>query len=224
MRRIVGPIMLLFLVLPTGGCGALGWFRGMGDFPGVAPSEYAFYDWWGTASQLYPFSPQQVKSSALQALGDLGFTIDKPPERSDSGEVLIEARTPDGRPTHVTVTPQNNLTNLRIKIGPVHLGDQMLSRDIFKRVSLNYGALPRVYTPMEPVLARRTNIPGVMPPQVQTLHIETLIGEGLRPGETRGTTGEEESAAVPPIGVAPVPPTMSPYFAPSPLFQFDMNP
>ena len=62
--------------------------------------------------------------------------------------IEIAAKTPDGRSCEITITPQNNLSNMRIKIGPVLVGDQMLSRDVFKRVAVNFGTIPRDYTPM----------------------------------------------------------------------------
>ena len=75
----------------------------------------------------------------------------------------MAAHTPDGRPATITFTPQNSMTNMRIMIGPVHIGDEMLSRDVFRRVGLNFGTLPRDYMPLEPVLARRINHPSGLP-------------------------------------------------------------
>ena len=42
----------------------------------------------------------------LEALGDLGFQVLEPPIHEDGGG-LIHARAPDGRPTQITITPQN---------------------------------------------------------------------------------------------------------------------
>jgi hypothetical protein len=190
MRRIVCLVMVILSGLLACGCGVPGWYRSVGHFPGVAPSDYAFYSFLGTSSQLFLFSPSQVASSALEAIGDLGFTVAKEPEICPDGAIEIAAQTPDGRSCQITITPQNNLSNMRIKVGPVCVGDQMLSRDVFKRVALNFGTLPRDYTPMEPALAR-INPTVEAPPPVPAPPGETLEGEGLRPGETRGVAGAE---------------------------------
>ena len=47
--------------------------RSAGHIPGVAPTDYAFYNFCGTSSQLYQFSPPEVEGSTIEALGDLGF-------------------------------------------------------------------------------------------------------------------------------------------------------
>jgi hypothetical protein len=219
MRRIVCLMLVMGSSLPIYGCGIPGWYRAVGHFPGVAPSDYAFYNFLGVSSQLYQFSPPQVASSAIQAIGDLGFTVVKGPKVCDDGVIEIAARTPDGRTCEITVTPQNNLSNMRIKIGPVLVGDQMLSRDVFKRVAVNFGTLPRDYTPIEPTLARRINAAVDNPPPIPPPPGETLIGEGLRPGETRGSAGPEEgqpgTIAVP--AISPLSPFMpNPYFVPTP--------
>jgi hypothetical protein len=191
MRRIALSALAVVSGLLTCGCDGPGWYRAVGHYPGVAPSDYAFYDFLGTSSQLYPFSGSQVETSAREALGDLGFKIAGPPEPCPDGGVILEARTPDGRSARVTVSPQNNLTNMRIKIGPVCVGDEMLSRDVFRRVALNLGTLPRDHTPLEPVLSRRINAPVGITPHLQPEAPETLEGEGLRPGDTRGTVPGE---------------------------------
>jgi hypothetical protein len=196
MRRIACLVVVCW-GLPLGGCGIPGWFRSVGHFPGVAPSDYAFYRYWATSSQLYQFPVPQVAMSAREALGDFGFKVVRPPRNCPDGTVFIDALTPDGRSAEVTITPQNNLTNMRIKIGPVCVGDEMLSRDVFKRVAVNFGTSPRNYTPLEPVLERRINHPPGMALQEGFPRYETLLGEGLRPGETRGTTGEEENQGGP---------------------------
>jgi hypothetical protein len=191
MRRIVCLMLVIGSSLPASGCGIPGWYRSVGHFPGVAPSDYAFYNFLGVSSQLYQFSPPQIASSAIQAIGDLGFTVEKGPKACPDGVIEIAAQTPDGRSCQITITPQNNLSNMRIKIGPVLVGDQMLSRDVFKRVAVNFGTLPRDYTPIEPTLGRRINSAVEMAPPIPPPPGETLIGEGLRPGETPGTVGPE---------------------------------
>src|SRR5580704_884552 len=101
-RKLMGRISLralaLAAIVAASGCGGLGWYRAAGDLPGVAPSDYAFYDFCGVSSQLYPASPAQIESSAIQALGDLGFRIEAPPAKLSPGESRIQAKTPDGRP------------------------------------------------------------------------------------------------------------------------------
>jgi hypothetical protein len=46
-----------------------------------------------------------VTSATLEAMGDLGFQIPKSPVHEDHGVNMIEARTPDGRPVKLTLTP-----------------------------------------------------------------------------------------------------------------------
>ena len=224
--RRIAFLLIVAAVLPAGGCGAIGWTRALGHFPGVAPTDYAFYDYFGTQSQLYQFSVPQVQGATLQALGDLGFKVAGPPKVTQEGEVAIEARTPDGRPAEISITPQNNLSNLRVKIGPVCVGDSSLSRDLFKRVALNFGTLPRSYTPLEPTLSKRQNHVLVNPDPYTSERYETLLGEGLRPGETRGTVEGEQNNPGSMIAPTPVMPlNASPYFAPSPFLQpFDNFP
>jgi hypothetical protein len=218
MRRIGTLVLLLFCGFSLGGCAPLGWYRSIGHFPGVAPSDYAFYTFFGTSSQLFQFTPPQVASSAMQAMGDLGFKLPDGPEPAPDGVLVIHAKTPDGRCADVTFTPQNNLTNMRIKIGPVCIGDQMLSHDVFKRVAINFGTLPRDYTPVERTLPHRSIPPPGLPPQVQSTVPDTLKGEGLRPGEQHYAAGSEEvqpgSVAVPGLNV-PGPGPYNPLLAPS---------
>jgi hypothetical protein len=219
MPRIVCLLLVIGSSLPIYGCGIPGWYRAIGHYPGVAPSDYAFYNFLGVSSQLYQFSPPQVASSAIQAIGDLGFTVVRGPVVCPDGVIEIVAQTPDGRSCKITITPQNNLSNMRIKIGPVLVGDQMLSRDVFKRVAVNFGTLPRDYTPIEPALARRINAAVENQPPIPPPPGETLIGEGLRPGETPGTVapegGQPGGVAIPAINpLSPFVPT--PYFGPTP--------
>ena len=75
----------------------------------------------------------------------------------------ILAKTPDGRPTKITISPQNALTNVKVEIGPVHLGDEELSRDLLRRISLNFGTLMRAYTPIDTTLPKRFNASRFVP-------------------------------------------------------------
>ena len=128
-----------------------------GHLPGVAPTDYAFYNFCDVASQLYPASPSQIESSTIEALGDLGFQLEEPPAHLPSGESTIIAKTPDGRPTKIKIPPQNSLTNVQVEIGPVHLGDEELSRDLLRRIALNFGTAMRAYTPIDTTLPKRIN-------------------------------------------------------------------
>jgi hypothetical protein len=192
MRR-VGPVIVLLVWLPAcTGCGALGFYQSLGHLPGISYSDYAFDSFCGTMSQLYQFSPPQIESSMMEALGDLGFTVAQPPALEPSGISLIDARTPDGRSARITIAPQNALTNVRVTIGPCHLGDYELSRDLLRRVAVNFGTGIRVYTPMETTLPRRFNPSRWDPSGSQRRRAESLEGEGLRPSAKRAeaTTGE----------------------------------
>ena len=121
----------------------------------------------------------------MEALRDMGFRDIGPGRPCRDESVALTMHTPDGRPATVTFSPQNAMTNMRINIGPVHIGDEMLSRDVFRRVALNFGTLPRDYLPLEPTLSRRINHPAIMPPPAGAEPPMTLEGEGFRPGEGR---------------------------------------
>ena len=82
----------------------------------------------------------------------------EPPADLPTGESTILAKTPDGRPAKITITPQNSLTNVKVEIGPIHIGDQELSRVLFRRISLNFGTAIRAYTPMDTVLPTKIDI------------------------------------------------------------------
>ena len=179
------------------GCGGLGWYRAAGDLPGVAPSDYAFYDFCGVSSQLYPASPSQIETSAVEALGDLGFRLEAPAARLPAGESTILAKTPDGRPAKITISPQNSLTNVKVEIGPIHLGDEELSRDFLRRIALNFGTTMRTYTPIDTTLPKRINPSRFMPEGKRTTLIE-LEGEGLRPNENRDKAAERGSCTTRP--------------------------
>ncbi len=208
MRWIVPLIVAVISLAPACGCGGLGWYRAAGHLPGVAATDYAYYDFCGTSSQLFQFPPRQVESGLMEGLGDLGFMVLGPPNYSPDGEALIHAKTPDGRPADLTVTPQNAMTNVRVSIGPIHIGDEALSHELLRRVALNLGTVMRAYTPVDTTLPRRTNVTHGLPPQT-TQHEppEVLVGEGLRPLESRDKPiGEEE----PLPGQEGVPPTTLP--------------
>jgi hypothetical protein len=185
MGRVYPLIMAVISLAPTCGCSGLGWYQAAGHLPGIARTDYAYYDFCGTSSQLFEFSPPQVESSLIEALGDLGFKVLEPPDRSPDGEAVIHAKTPDGRPANITVTPQNAMTNVRVRIGPIHIGDQELSHELLRRISLNFGAGMRAYTPIDTTVPRRFNVPRGLPPVVQSAPPQPLEGEGLRPNENR---------------------------------------
>jgi hypothetical protein len=191
MRRISSLFSAVVCVASASGCGGLGEYRAAGHLPGVATTDYAFYNFCDVASQLYPAAPAQIESSTIEALGDLGFKLEKPPAHAPSGESTIIAKTPDGRPTKIEVLPQNSLTNVKVAIGPVHIGDQELSRDLLRRISLNFGTVMRAYTPVDTIVPRRINASQFAPQAGRTGTIE-LEGEGLRPNEKRDKpTGED---------------------------------
>ena len=211
MHQKVPLVVIVVVGLLASGCGSLGWFRAIGDFPGVAPSDYAFYSFCGTSSQVFQFSLPQVQSAAIEALRDLGFKDLSPVKPCPDEGLAMKLRTPDGRPATITFTPQNTMTNMRIVIGPAHVGDQLLSRDVFRRVALNFGTLPRNYLPMEPILARRINPPTVLPSSLRGEPSETLKGDALRPGETRTAPGPEFVSPVTGTGSGVIPQPFDPY-------------
>jgi hypothetical protein len=196
-RRSMGRISCLFgavvCVASASGCGGLGWYRAAGHLPGIATTDYAFYNFCDVASQLYPAAPSQIESSAIEALGDLGFHLEGPPGHPPSGESTIIAKTPDGRPAKITILPQNSLTNVKVAIGPIHLGDQELSRDLLRRIALNFGTVMRAYTPVDTTLPKRINA-SRFTPRVEGSNPAELDGEGLRPNENRDKAAGEEPA------------------------------
>ncbi|MFI5454623.1 MAG: hypothetical protein ACHRXM_04155 [Isosphaerales bacterium] len=207
MGRVVPLILAVISVFPACGCGGLGWYRAAGHLPGIAATDYAFYDFCGTSSQLFPFAPLQVESALIEALGDLGFKVLEPPIHHPDGEALIHAHAPDGRPADVTVTPQNRMTNVRVTIGPGHIGDEDLSHELLRRVAENFGTVLRAYNPIETTLPRRINLARGVPPQPEPAAPTALKGEGLRPNESRDKAAGEEAAAP---GSETVPPTNLP--------------
>ena len=158
MKRIFPLVAMISGLASASGCGSLGLLRSAAHIPGVAPTDYAFYNYCGSSTQMYQFSLQQVESSAIEALGDLGFREAEPATRLPDGPVILRALTPDGRPAKIKLTPQNSLTSVRIEIGPVHLGDEELSRDLFRRIAVNFGTAIRAYTPIDPTLPKRLNV------------------------------------------------------------------
>lgn len=213
MRRIVVLVVLVSFALPASGCGSLGWLRSVGHFPGIAPSDYAFYTYCGTSSQVYQFPVDQVQGSAIESLRDVGFREIGPakPCPDVAADLEIKALTPDGRPATITLTPQNRMTNMRITIGPTHIGDEMLSRDVLKRVALNFGTIPRDYLPLEPTLASRFNPQIPVRPQNAGRTSETLEGEGFRPGLENLAPTPEFISPVTGTGSGVVPQPFDPY-------------
>ena len=69
MERIFPLVAAIVWLAPTSGCGGLGLYRAAGHIPGVAPSDYAFYNFCGTSSQLYQFSPPEVEGSTIRGPG-----------------------------------------------------------------------------------------------------------------------------------------------------------
>jgi hypothetical protein len=213
MNRVVRLFTAGILLVPAGGCNGPGWYRAIGHIPGVAATDYAYYDFCGTSSQLYPLSPPQVQSSLIEALGDLDFKVLEPPVSSPLGEIFTHASAPDGRPTDIWVTPQNAMTNVRIQIGPVHIGDEQLLHELLRRISVNFGTVRRAYTPLETTLPRRINLTRGIPPQTQQVRSPRLEGEGLRPNESRDKAFSGDGTVPGPEGTPSSTPTgeLSPY-------------
>lgn len=226
MRRIFPLAMLWTCGMLAAGCDLPGWYRAVGHYPGVAPSDYAFYDFCGVSSQVFQFSPERVQSAAVEALRDMGFYDFQPPTKCPDGTLDVTLKTPDGRDAKVSFSPQNRMTNMRFTAGPLHVGDEMLARDVFRRVALNFGTLPRSYLPLEPTLARRLNPPPTMPPEVHGPGPLVLEGEGLRPGDQRNSAGPEYIAPVTGTGSGVIPQPfdpLRPYMPGSayPVYPFD---
>ena len=72
----------------SAGCSGLGLLRSAAHIPGIAPTDYAFFNFCGSSTQLYQFTAQQVESSRLEALGDLGFREAQPTTRLPEGAVI----------------------------------------------------------------------------------------------------------------------------------------
>ncbi len=187
------------------GCAGPKWYRAIGGIPGVAWSDYAFTFYCDTATQLYPAAPGQIESSVLEALADLGFRDVAPPERTEEA-CLIRCKAPDGRHVRITIRPQNAMTLVAVAISPP-VGDYALSRDLLRRVALNFGTGMRVFTPVDTTLPRRINPPSLVPRSAPPRPPEALQGEGLRPDLRREAAGPEEitvpGSVVPPIMSVP---------------------
>ena len=200
MGRVYPLVVAVISLAPACGCSGLGWYQAAGHLPGVAHTDYAYYDFCGTSSQLFEFPLPQVESSLMEALADLGYTVPEPPHHSPDGEVVVHAKTPDGRPANITVTPQNAMTNVRVRIGPMHVGDEETSHELLRRIALNFGSVMRAYTPIDTTVPRRINMSRGLPPVVQSAPPEPLEGDGLRPNENRDKAfgeGETDSVGVP---------------------------
>ena len=195
MGRIFPLVAAIICLAPASGCGGLGLYRAAGHIPGVAASDYAFYNFCGTSSQLYQFSPPEVEGSTIEALGDLGFKIVERPTHLPTGETFIVARAPEGsRPVTIKIVPQNSLTNVQVDVGPAHLGDEELSRDLLRRIALNFGTGIRAYTPVDRTLPKRVNLSYGFVPQAERTPPMQLQGDGLRPNENRDQAVTNESA------------------------------
>ena len=179
MARLARLIIAAATLSGLCGCAGGGLFRAIGSLPGVAWTDYAFTFYCDKATQLFQFTPPQVETSMLEALADMGFRVSDPPVHND-GECVISAKAPDGRTVRVTVSPQNAMTMVTVVIHP-YLGDYQLSRDLLRRVALNFGSGMRAYTPVDLTLPRRFNPPNPIPTSNPPPPPEALKGDGLRP-------------------------------------------
>ena len=197
MARRLGPTFAAIAVLALVGC------RSVGRFPTIDPSDYAYSYFNGFYSQIYQFNAAQVESSAMQALGDLGFTkIERKP--LGKGEVEIKCWTLDHRPACVWVKPRNEaMTKLTIYVGLI--GDELVSQTFMERVALNFGGIPRVLIPMEPSLERRFNpTPPLQPTLPKTVIIpESRLFGGPLGGPAAGNVGPTPAAEPPPPAPGP---------------------
>jgi hypothetical protein len=197
MARRLGPTLAAIAVLALAGC------RSVGRFPTIDPSDYAYSYFNGFYSQVFQFNAAQVESSALQALGDLGFTKIHRKLLGD-GRVEIKCWTLDHRPACLWVKPRNEaMAVLTIYVGLI--GDELVSQTVMERVSLNFGTIPRVMIPMEPSLERRFN---PTPPLQPTLPRTVSIPEERLPGEPFPAPAAAEVRAEP--AVVPEPPAPGP--------------
>ena len=179
MARVGRLIVMAGTLAASCGCAGGGWYRAIGNLPGVAWTDYAFTFYCDTATQLYPAAPAQIESSMLQALADMGFKDIQPPVRED-GDCVIRGKAPDGRHMRIKIGPQGSMTIVAVAISPP-VGDYQLSRDLLRRVALNFGTLMRAYMPVDTTLPLRVNPPPTVPPQPGPKPPEALKGEGLRP-------------------------------------------
>jgi hypothetical protein len=185
MRRIVPLLAAAACLASNAGCGGAGWYQAIGHLPGNAYTDYAYYDFCGTSSQLYPLPVPVVEGAAVEAMGDLGYKLGKPPERQPGGGSVLHGSAPDGRPATITLTPQNSLTNVRINIGPCKVGDVDTSRELFRRIGMNMGTAIRAINPIDATVPKRFNIANGIPPRTPVDQPFTLEGDGLRPDQSR---------------------------------------
>jgi hypothetical protein len=201
MTRAVRLIVVASALAASSGCAGGGWYRAIGNLPGVAWTDYAFTFYCDTATQLYPASPAQIESSMLQALPDMGFKDIQPPVR-EGVECVIRGKAPDGRHMRVKIAPQGAMTIAAVAISPP-VGDYELSRDLLRRVALNFGTLMRAYMPVDTTLPLRINPPNAVPSQPSPKPPEALKGEGLRPDLRQEAASPDEltvpGSVVPPI-------------------------
>ena len=162
MGRVARLIIAATTLTSLCGCAGPGLYRSIGSFPGIAWTDYAFTFYCDAATQVFQFTPPQVETSMLESLADMGFAVTDPPARID-GECVIKAKAPDGRNVRVTIRPQNAMTMVTVVIQPC-LGDYQLSRDLLRRVALNFGSGMRAYTPVDLTVNRRINCPTPGPP------------------------------------------------------------
>jgi hypothetical protein len=208
MGRIVPLIVMVIPLAASCGCAGPGWYRAIGNLPGIASSDYAFYFFCSTASQVYQFTPPQVESSMMEALADLGFKVVEPPTHQPDGESLIQATAPDGRATRITITPQSAMTNVKVSVGHVQVGDYELSRTLLRRVALNFGTVMRAFTPMETTLPRRFNVSRGIPASPAPKPPEDIQGEGLRPSPGEAATNLDEPAIPGQVAPPTIPQTL----------------
>lgn len=201
MARVGRLIVAASTLAALCGCAGPGWYRAAGSIPGVAWTDYAFTFFCDTATQLFPATPPQVESSMLEALADMGFRDVGPPTRDDAS-CMIPARAPDGRRVRITIRPQNAMTMVAVVISPC-LGDYQLSRDLLRRVALNFGTAMRVYTPVETTLPRKIVPPNPRPKPSPPAPPELLEGEGLRP-DLKQQAAEPDELTVPGSVVPPI--------------------
>ncbi len=200
MARIARGMLAVFGLLTICGCAGPGWYRAAGSIPGVAWSDYAFTFFCDTVTQLYPAEPGQIESSMLEAMADLGFYDLADPVRMGRASTIV-ARTPDGRKVRISIAPRNAMTLVSVTISH-GLGDYQLSRDLLRRVALNFGTAMRAYTPVETTLPRKIIAPNPIPPRVPPEPPIPLKGEGLRPDIKQQAAPEEitvPGSVVPPI-------------------------
>ena len=94
MKRIIPVFAIIGSLASSSGCGGLGLFRSAAHIPGIAPTDYAFYNFCGSSTQLFQFTLPQVESSTVEALGDLGFREAEPATRLPEGPVILRRSRP----------------------------------------------------------------------------------------------------------------------------------